>query len=105
VRLFFIAGGDSLMYLEQWRDPDILLKLAAFVAVYRPGYPMEAMARKREELLARFGGEIILAECAGMDISSTDIRRRVAAGESISGLVPESVEAYIRAHGLYREGK
>lgn len=103
-RLFFIAGGDSLMYLDQWRDPGMLLGLASFVAVYRPGFPMEGMKRKREELLERFGGDILLAECEGMDFSSTEIRRRVAAGESISGLVPKNVEAYIRAHGLYGEG-
>jgi nicotinate-nucleotide adenylyltransferase len=104
-RLYFIAGGDSLMYLDKWRDPGKLLELASFVAVYRPGFPVEDMERKQEELLARFGGEILLARCEGMDISSTEIRRRVAVGESIAGLVPGKVEAYIFSHGLYREGK
>jgi nicotinate-nucleotide adenylyltransferase len=103
-RLYFIIGGDSLMFLDQWRNPGALLSLASFVAVYRPGYAIEALERKRAEVTARFGGEIILAACPGMDISSTEIRGRVAAGLDISGFVPAAVEAYIRQHGLYREG-
>lgn len=102
-RLYFIVGGDSLLYLDQWREPGSLLSLASFIAVYRPGFPFGELERKRDELVGRFGGEILLAECPGMDISSTEIRRRVAAGEDVSSLVPVPVGAYIREHGLYRE--
>jgi len=103
-RLFFIAGGDSLLYLDKWKDPGQLLSLAGFIAVYRPGCGMRKLERKRADILKRFGGEVLLVECSGLDISSSEIRRRVAAGLGISGLVPEAVEAYIRLHGLYREG-
>lgn len=104
-KLYFIIGGDSLMFLDQWRNPDRLLSLASFIAVYRPGYAVDELERKRAEVTARFGGEILLVACRGMDISSTEIRRRVAAGLDISGLLPSTVEAYIRKHGLYREGE
>ncbi len=103
-KLYFIVGGDSLMALDQWRSPEKLLKLAAFAAVYRPGLELAVLERKRCELLGRFGGEITLVACPGMDISSTEVRRRAAAGQSIAGLVPPAVGAYIAAHGLYREG-
>jgi nicotinate-nucleotide adenylyltransferase len=103
-KLYFIIGGDSLMALDQWREPDRLMSLAAFVAVYRPGLDLLELERKREELTARFGGEILLVACRGMDISSTEVRRRVAAGLDITGLVPVAVEAYISEYGLYREG-
>jgi nicotinate-nucleotide adenylyltransferase len=102
-KLFFIIGGDSLLYLDQWRNPGGLLAQAAFVAVYRPGSSMEELERKRRLILERYGGEIRLVACAGQDISSTDIRRRVAAGQDISGLVPAPVAEYIKQHGLYRE--
>jgi nicotinate-nucleotide adenylyltransferase len=102
-RLYFIIGGDSLMYLDQWKNPEGLLNQAAFIAVYRPGGSMEALERKRVEILARYGGEIQLVSCPGEDISSTEIRRRVAAGLDISALVPCSVKDYIEMHRLYRE--
>lgn len=101
-RLHFIMGGDSLLALDQWRSPGELLQLASVVAVYRPGCPFEALERKRGELIGRFGGEIVLAACDGLDVSSTGIRQRLAAGMPISGLVPPAVEAYIQRHGLYR---
>jgi nicotinate-nucleotide adenylyltransferase len=103
-RLYFLIGADSLMALDQWRDPGELLSLAAFVAVYRPECSMEALEQKRLQILHRFGGEILLVGCAGQAISSTDIRRKVAAGQDISGLVPPAVLDYIRRHGLYLEG-
>lgn len=104
-KLYFIVGGDSLMALDQWRSPEKLLKLAAFAAVYRPGLELGALERKRRELVDRFGGEIALVACPGMDISSTEVRRRVAAAQDITDLVPPAVEAYIKAYGLYREGR
>ena len=102
-RLYFIAGGDSLLYLDKWHKPAQLLSLAVFVAVYRPGSSLAELEHKRKEIMARFGGEILLVPCAGMDISSTEIRRRVAAGLDISSLVPKPVEAYIKLYGLYKE--
>lgn len=101
--LHFIVGADSLMALDQWREPGDLLAMARFIAVYRPGWGLEELERKRDELTERFGGGILLVECAGEDISSTEVRRRVAAGRDVSGLVPAKVEEYIREHRLYRE--
>jgi nicotinate-nucleotide adenylyltransferase len=102
-KLYFIVGGDSLMYLDQWREPEKLLLLASFIAIHRPGWSLQELERKRDELLKRFGGEVMLVACAGEDISSTEIRRRMAVGLTISGLVPSNVEEYIREHRLYRE--
>lgn len=100
-KLYFIIGGDSLLYLDQWYDPQGLLELAVFAAVFRPDSSMEELERKRQEILARYGGEILLVECPGMDISSTAIRRMAASGEDISAFVPRSVERYIIENRLY----
>lgn len=102
-KLHFIIGGDSLMYLDQWFDPQGLLQLAVFIAVFRPDSSMQELEHKRLELLARYGGEILLVECPGMDISSTAIRRMVSAGEDITGLVPPAVAQYIVDNKLYLE--
>jgi nicotinate-nucleotide adenylyltransferase len=102
-RLFFVIGGDSLMALDQWYRPDEMLQLAAFVAVYRPGNSLLELEQKRQALLERFGGEILLAACPGMDVSSTDLRERAARGEDLAPWVPDAVAAYIREHDLYNE--
>jgi nicotinate-nucleotide adenylyltransferase len=104
-QFFFIAGGDSLMYLDQWKEPGALLAQASVVAVSRPGIGMGELERKRADILARFGGEILLVECAGMDVSSTEVRGRVAAGPGISRLVPRKGGEYILERGLYRENE
>ena len=101
-KLYFIIGGDSLMYLDQWRSPGVLLRLAAFIAVYRPGNSLEELRVKREELLTRFGGKILLIACEGTGISSTELRAMAAAGQDISTFVPAGVADYIRENNLYR---
>jgi nicotinate-nucleotide adenylyltransferase len=85
-KLFFIVGGDSLMYFDQWKDPGAILSLASIAAVYRPGFDFAELERKRAEILTVYQGEIQLVACDGMDMS---------------GLVPAKVEEYIRSHGLY----
>ena len=96
VQWFFITGADALADLASWKSPDLLMQRASFVGVTRPGHELNSPSV--DEL-----GQIILLEIDETDISSTDIRERVARGESIAGLVPEAVAEYIDDHDLYRE--
>jgi len=99
-RIFFLIGADSLADLPTWHQPRRLLELCQVVAVSRPGYNLDL-----SELNARFPGAppiLLLEHVPPMDVSATEIRRRVAAGSCIEGLVPPVVAAYIEAHGLYR---
>ena len=101
-RLYFIIGGDSLMMLDQWYRPDELMRLAAFVAVYRPGNSIVELERQRRLLQARFGAEILLVPSLGMDISSTALRELAGRGADLSPWVPDAVADYIREHRLYQ---
>lgn len=98
--LYFVAGSDAVADMPKWKDPDRLASLCEIVWVKRPGTSMEAV----HELKAALPG---VFRCLGtvdvpqVDISSTDIRERVARGASIRYLVPPEVEGYIRHHGLY----
>lgn len=99
-RIFFLIGADSLVDLPTWHRPRLLLELCQVVAVGRPGYNVD-LAR----LHRRFAGAppvVFLEHMPEVDVSSTEIRRRVAEGRAIEGLVPPAVAAYIVAHGLYR---
>ncbi len=98
--LFFILGEDALHDLPNWRDPAGIARLA-WLAV-APREWSEAEAASLERMAPGIVNRIVPVPMPGIDVSATDLRRRVAAGESIRYLVPPAVEAYIRDHGLYR---
>ena len=98
--LFFIMGRDSLAQLAQWKQPVRLLEMCHLVAVPRPGYPLPDL-HALDAVIAGLLKRLTVLERPEVDIGSTDIRRRVARGLSISHLVPGPVEEYIRQHRLY----
>lgn len=103
VELFFITGADAVMSIMKWRDSAQIAHLAKLVAVTRPGYaPPEEMKRVLRE---RTGFQVSFLEMTGLDVSSSDLRRRVADGRSIRYLTKEVVFRYIEEHGLYRNDK
>ncbi len=89
VKLYFIVGGDAINQIHTWKDIDQIKRLCAFVSVNRPGYSRG---------LAKFKYHSISMH--GIDMSSTEIRKRLQQGKSIQYLVPESVLGYIREHRL-----
>lgn len=88
--LFLLIGADQVREFDNWRAPDEILRLATVVGFMRGG----------EAPVARPG--IRWIRVTRIDLSATEIRRRVAAGEPIRYLVPPAVEAIIRREGLYR---
>jgi len=98
--LFFILGWSSLAELPQWKEPARIIELCKLVAVPRPGY-LRPDLRSLETSIPGLGQRVTILDKPEVDISASDIRERVAKGLSISGLVPEAVERYIREKGLY----
>jgi len=114
LQLYFIMGLDAFLEIDTWREYRQLFHYAHFVVIQRPGLPTEKLEpylfsldvgyRKRWEngLFEIPGGHsVIYKKATLMEISSTDIRRRVANGRSIRFLVPEPVRSYIIDKGLY----
>jgi nicotinate-nucleotide adenylyltransferase len=97
-RLFFIAGADAVLDLPSWKDPDELLGLTEIIAVTRPGWDLSRLA----ERLPAAAGRVHTLALPALDISSTDLRARVAAGAPVRYLVPDPVADYVAEHGLYR---
>lgn len=98
---YFIIGGDELNTIFTWHRILELFSLCHFAAARRKGAPIsltDVRARLGEEVLSR----IHCVETPELEISSTDIRRRLQEGRSIRYLVPESVETYIYKEGLYQ---
>jgi nicotinate-nucleotide adenylyltransferase len=96
-QLFFITGSDAFAEISTWYDYPRLFELANFAVVSRPGYPA-VIPKVPMNTSSTF---VIAVEANTPDVSSTEIRRRVAAGESIHGLVAPSVASHIERHRLY----
>ena len=98
--LFFILGWDCLAELPKWREPERLVKMCYLVAVPRVGYSVPAL-KSMEAVIPGLASRVILLDAPKVDITASVIRDRVAQGLSISHLVPEPVDKYIREQGLY----
>ncbi len=99
-KLFFILGWDNLMQLPQWYEPSRLVTMCRLVPVPRVGYPSPDF-NSLEAAIPGLSQSIIMLDTPQIEISSSEIRDRVARGLSIHHLVPEPVERYIREHRLY----
>jgi nicotinate-nucleotide adenylyltransferase len=95
----FLIGADEFAAFLQWKEPDEVLELARLGVASRPGYPRERL----EEVLARLHrpDRVLFFEIEPVPVSSSEIRERVAGGESIDGIVPPAVAAEIAERGLY----
>jgi nicotinate-nucleotide adenylyltransferase len=99
--LFLIMSADSLAQIDSWHEPDRLLSLVEWVVGPRPGTPTPDPSQLR----LRFGDavdRIHLVDGPSLDVSATEVRKRVAAGRTIRYLVPQAVEELIAERGLYR---
>ena len=94
--LYFITGADSLASIMSWHDWEVMLEMANFVGVTRPGYEL---SKDMLPLESQTGIELI--EIPAMAISSTDCRERAREGEPVWYLVPDGVVQYIAKNNLY----
>jgi nicotinate-nucleotide adenylyltransferase len=101
-QLYFILGADAFAEIATWYDYPAILDACGFAVVARPGTTLSAALARTPELRDRIGRTIHLVEAETAAVSSTDIRRRLAANAPIDGLVPPAVARHIAVHRLYR---
>ena len=114
--LCLLMGGDAFLQLHTWREWEQLFELAHIVVGYRPGFTLEERIHSATAELQRHyqqrlcaAGALSQQPCGGiaelaipkLEISATDIRRRVAEGRTIRYLLPNAVADYIHQHQLY----
>jgi nicotinate-nucleotide adenylyltransferase len=97
-QLFLLLGEDSLASFERWRNPERIRELATLAVMYRAG--PGGVAKTSRPSLKRKAVETLSTR--QIDVSSTEIRQRLADGKSIKGFVPESVEEFIASRRLYQ---
>ncbi len=100
--LTFIVGGDMAHSLPTWREPEAVLVLARLAVAEREGVRREDIARRLAEVPgAEDPDRLAFFDMPRIDISSSDVRRRVAAGRPIRYLVPDAVADAIERRGWY----
>lgn len=100
--LYFLMGADSLADLPQWREPGRIAELATIVAVNRGDRPLPERSSLVLTLGEAIASRVVFVTMPGIDLSSTELRRRAAAEKSLRYTMPPAVEAYIRDRMLYR---
>lgn len=103
ISLYWIVGVDSLNELDSWHRVGALVDACRIITARRPGWERVDLAALESKLTDEQIGvlESGILDTPRIEISSSDIRRRIKQNKSIRYLVPDAVEAYIRANGLY----
>jgi nicotinate-nucleotide adenylyltransferase len=99
----FVLGADEVASFESWKAPERVLELARLAVAMRPGVSRTVVEAVRERLGAP--DRIVEFDMEPVDVSSTDIRARVAHGEPVDALVPRDVADAIVRLGLYRDAE
>ncbi|MCB1647398.1 MAG: nicotinate-nucleotide adenylyltransferase [Pseudomonadales bacterium] len=110
--IYFAMGADAFSQLHRWREWQALFDLAHIVVMHRPGYRVQADPVTERFLAGRqatlplaardAAGRVIELPVTQLEISATDIRRRLANGQAVEFLMPPAVIQYINVHGLYQ---
>jgi nicotinate-nucleotide adenylyltransferase len=100
--VIFLVGADEFGDFLLWKDPDEILEHSRLGVATRPGYPPERFTQVLSEL--RRPDRVEFFAIDPLPISSTQIRARLASGESIDGLVPPAVARLIAERGIYAAG-
>jgi nicotinate-nucleotide adenylyltransferase len=88
----FVIGSDNLALFHKWDSFENLVEEFTFYVYPRKGYPLEPLQTNMK----------ILDGVPEIDVSSTEVRGRIESGQSISDLVPTTIEQYIQRHNLYK---
>jgi nicotinate-nucleotide adenylyltransferase len=96
--LYFIVGEDALADLPNWREPERIIAFATLAVARRSG---SAAADQPWRSVSQIETRIVWLDMDPLAVSASDIRRRIAAGEPVDGMLPAAAEAYARKQGLY----
>ena len=103
VKIYFIAGADSIMELEGWMTFEELLQEVVFLAAYRPSHTRAQLESEVMRLNKKYQADIRLVDFPDIDISSSYIRETIMRGGSARYLVPDKVLEFIHNEGVYRD--
>lgn len=98
---YFIVGGDALMSMDKWYQPERIFANATILGAIRDDVDDTALAQRADEFKQKYNADIRLLKIPNIAISSSGIRDNVKGGKSIKYMVPKDVERYIYNNKLY----
>lgn len=120
--LYWILGSDSFLGISQWKEPNEIFANSSLLILGRPEHPLKPPVNLMDKILNNpawakefiavedgkhyrhfTGHKILFFESSFINISSSEIRQKIANHESFSSFVPSEVEAYIKANHLYEK--
>ena len=99
--LWLLCGSDMFLTLDRWYRAEDILRLARIAGISRGTEEFRILDRKRMEYEERTGRPVLLLRDEPFPMSSTEIRRRIGAGEDLCGLLPPGVIDIVRRDHLY----
>lgn len=99
--IYFIIGADSLFALERWHEPEYVMQNCHLLAANRDNHKQSELQAQADILTKKYNAKISFLDTKVLPYSSSEIRRRIAAGESINDMVTNDVAEYIKKHNLY----
>jgi nicotinate-nucleotide adenylyltransferase len=103
---YLIIGADQMLKLKKWYQSEQLFEYCKIVAVSRPGTPLpEIQAKMAADFSTAALQHISFFPVSALDISSTEIRKKIRQHKSIRYLIPLKVRQYIDLHHLYQKPK
>lgn len=102
--LFLLCGTDMILTLDEWHEPETIFRLSTPVCIRRENDPAtsESLKRAIDRYKSEYGVTVPVINAPAIEVSSSEIRERLAKGLTIDGLVPEKAENYIKEHRLYQ---
>lgn len=101
-KFYFIIGGDTVFQLESWKEYKEVFKRCEFIAFGRENLDSQELLNKIEDMRNEYKVRIKYIDSGISGVSSSEIRERLIKGQSIEGMVPDSVGEYLLRHGLYK---
>ena len=100
---YFILGADSLLTMETWKNPERIFKNCVVIASVRGTGTEEKIRKIATHLIYEYQADVHILPTRFIDLSSSEIRHRIADGKSVRYMLPENVRAYIYENDLYRK--
>lgn len=98
---YFIMGADSVFQIETWHDPATVMADCIILAATRDHTPAEKLNAQIDYLKAKYKADIRLLDIPDLELSSSEIRKRISRHQPVRFMIPDAVLEYIEEHQLY----
>lgn len=98
---YFIVGADSLFYMQEWKNPQVIFDHCTVIAANRDNSAEEEINHQIKYLETRYNAGIKLISMPTVQISSKNIREKIAGNKTVKYFLPDQVINYIQEHRLY----